>query len=78
MINARRAAIGGRTVAGGGFALGDFVFVMRKREVDAAGVDVQRVAQILHGHGGALDVPARSAGTDGVSQKCSPGFGRFP
>ena len=65
-------------LAGGGFALGDFVFVMREGQVDAAGVNVQRFAQIFHGHGGAFDVPAGAAGTDRVSQKCSPGFGRFP
>ena len=34
---------------------------MRKNQIDAAGVDVQRLAQILHRHHGALDVPARPA-----------------
>ena len=47
------------------FGLGDLVFVMRKCEVDTAGVDVERVAQVALAHGGALDVPARSAATEG-------------
>src|SRR6266436_2296875 len=33
--------------ASGGFTLRDFVFVMREGEVDAAGMDVNRFAEIL-------------------------------
>src|SRR5205823_6791978 len=52
-------------LARGGFALGNFVLVMREGEVDAAGVNVECFAEIFHGHGRALDVPARTAGADG-------------
>ena len=53
-------------LAGGALALGDLVLVMGEDEILAASVDVERVAQVLHGHGGALDVPSgppRSPGT---------------
>lgn len=42
----------------GAFALGDFVRVVHADVVGAAAVDVERRAVILHGHGGAFDVPA--------------------
>ena len=45
-------------------ALGNFVFVMRKGQVDAAGVNVQRLAQIFHGHRGTFNVPAGAAGAE--------------
>ena len=32
---------------------------MHRNMINAAGVNVQRGAQVLHGHGGALNVPAR-------------------
>ena len=64
--------------AGGGSACGDFVFVVREGQVDAAGVDVQRFAEIFHGHGGALDVPAGTAGADARLPEMFAGFGRFP
>src|SRR5579862_3815371 len=50
--------------SGLGFRLRDFVLVMRKDQVFAAGMDVEGFAQILHRHGGALDVPARTARSD--------------
>src|SRR5207249_3234204 len=46
------------------FRLGDFIFVMGKRQVYAAGVDVQGLAQILHRHDGAFDMPAGPAGSE--------------
>ena len=49
-------------LAGGGLRLRDFVFVVREEVVDAAGVQVETFAQILHRHGAALDVPAGAAG----------------
>src|ERR1700751_1325600 len=49
----------------GGFAFGDFVFVVREGEIDAAGGDVQRLAEVFHRHRSAFDVPAGSAGADG-------------
>ena len=56
-------------LAGERFRLRDFVFVVREDQVDAAGVDVQRLAQVLDGHDGALDVPARAARADAASPR---------
>ena len=64
--------------ASGRFALRDFIFVVREREVDAAGVNVQRFAEILHGHGRAFDVPAGTAAADGRFPEMLPGLGRLP
>src|SRR6476620_104106 len=41
--------------------LGLLVLVVREAQVDAAAVDVERLAQVLAGHRRALDVPARAA-----------------
>src|SRR5436190_23194273 len=49
---------------GRSFALGDLVLVMREDQIDAAGVDVERLAEVLHRHRRALDVPARAARAD--------------
>src|SRR5215472_5914641 len=65
-------------LARGGFALGNFVLVMRKGEVYAAGVNVERFTEIFHGHGGALYVPARTAGADGGFPEMLARFRRFP
>ena len=65
-------------LAGGGFALRDFVFVVRKGEIDAAGVNIERVAQILHGHRGALDVPAGASRPDPRLPEMLAGFRRLP
>src|ERR1043166_3495976 len=46
---------------GRAFTLRDLVLVVREDEVYAAGVDVEGLAEILHGHRGALDVPAGAA-----------------
>ena len=65
-------------LAGGRFALRDFVFVVREGEVHAAGVNVQRVAQIFHGHGGTFDMPAGAAGADARLPEMFAGLGGFP
>ena len=52
-------------VARGGLRLGDLVLMVREHQVLAAGVQVEALAQDGGGHGGALDVPAGPAGTDG-------------
>ena len=57
---------------------GDFVFVVREGEIDAAGVNVERLAEILHGHGGAFDVPAGTARADGCLPKKFAGLGSLP
>ena len=62
----------------GGFGLGDLVFVVREHEVFAAGVEVEGVAEILHGHGGALDVPAGAAGAEGRIPGGLAGLGGLP
>ena len=41
--------------------MGNFVFVVGEYEVFAAGVNVEIVAEVLHCHGGALEVPAGAA-----------------
>src|SRR5664280_1269112 len=45
----------------GAARLRDLVLVMRKHQIDAAAVDVEGLAEMLPGHGRALDVPARPA-----------------
>src|SRR5262245_58301266 len=47
-------------------ALRDFVFVMRKDEILAAAVQIERGPAVLHAHRRALDVPARAAGAPGA------------
>ena len=48
-----------------GLGLGQLVVVVGELEVDAARVDVHRLAQDLRGHDGALDVPAGPAAAPG-------------
>ena len=48
-------------VADRALGLGDLVFVMGEAQIVATGVDVEALAQVLHGHRRALDVPAREA-----------------
>ena len=45
-------------LAGCGFTLGYFVFVVGEHVVDSAAVDVEGFAQVFHAHGRAFDVPA--------------------
>src|ERR1019366_251028 len=45
----------------GAARLRDLVLVMRKNEINAAAVDVEGLAEMLPGHGLALDVPPRPA-----------------
>ena len=52
---------GGEVPAAGAAALGDFVFVVREDEIDAAAVEVESFAEVLADHRGALEVPAGSA-----------------
>ena len=48
-------------LTGEGLRLRDFVLMMREGEINAAGVNVKRLAQVFHGHDGALDMPAGAA-----------------
>ena len=59
-------------------ALGDFVFVVREDEVEAAAVDVERFAEQLLAHGRALDVPAGAAGAPRAVPRRLAGLGGFP
>ena len=52
-------------MAKGCLALGDLVGVVGEGVVDAAAVDVQILAQMLHADAGALDVPAGIAHAPG-------------
>src|SRR5260221_3508391 len=65
-------------LTGGGLALGDLVLVMRKDEVHAAGMDVERRAEVGHAHRRALDVPARAPGTDLRRPRRFARFGPLP
>jgi hypothetical protein len=53
--------VAGEMALGGAAGLGDFVFVVREDEVNAAGVEVEVFAEVLEDHGGALEVPAGAA-----------------
>src|SRR5688572_6606747 len=50
--------VAGKLVSGGAFALRDLVFVMGKDQIDATGMDIKSLAEILHRHRRTLDVPA--------------------
>ena len=51
----------GKRIARRALGLGDLVFVVREDEVHAAAVDVERLAEVLHAHGRAFDVPPGAA-----------------
>src|SRR3989442_13866507 len=51
---------------------------MRKDEVLPAAVEIEGLAEILHGHGRALDVPPRTARTPGAGPRRLAQLGSFP
>ena len=53
----------------------DFVFMVGKDEVAAAGVDVQRLPEVPHRHHGALDVPSGAAS---AKRRLPVGLSLFP
>lgn len=53
--------VGGEVPAAAANGLGNFVFVVREDEVDAAGMEVEVVAEIFLNHGRAFEVPAGAA-----------------
>src|SRR5436305_8746044 len=53
-------------LAGNGFALRDLVRVAHRDVVDPTAVDVERLAEILHAHSTALDVPTGISGAPGA------------
>src|SRR3990172_7897004 len=64
--------------AGEGLGLGDLVLVMGEDQVLAPAVDVDLLAQVLEGHGRALDVPAGAARPPGAVPGGLARLGRFP
>src|SRR5580700_3535229 len=65
-------------LSGGSLRLCDLILVMWKGKVHAAGMNVDGLSQILHGHGRTLNVPAGTAGTDSRFPEKLTRFGRFP
>ena len=64
---------------GGALGLRDFVLVVREDQIHAAAVQVdRRFPQQPQRHGGALDVPARPAGSDPEVPRRLAGLGRLP
>src|SRR5437773_6654986 len=61
--------VSNESFAGRTFALGDLVLMMRKNQIDSAGVKVKGLAQIFHGHRGAFDMPSGPA----AANLCVPG-----
>src|SRR5690606_31349312 len=58
--------VAGKGLAGARFRLSQFVLMMRKHQVEAAAVDIERLTEVLHAHGGTFNMPAgppRSPGT---------------
>src|ERR1700674_4954420 len=52
--------------------------MMRKLQIEAAAMNIERDAQQLHAHGRAFDVPARAALSPGTVPFRFAGFGPFP
>src|SRR5207249_967297 len=70
--------VGGERLAGERLGLCDLVLVVREDQIQAAAVDVEVRAQVLHAHGRALDVPAGTAGTPGAVPGRLAGLRRLP
>src|SRR5439155_3802837 len=58
--------------------LGQLVLVVWKLQVQAAAVDVERLAEEAHAHGDALDVPTGAARPPGTVPLRLARFGSFP
>src|SRR5260370_7874971 len=65
-------------LAGGAFALRNLVFMMRKCQVDPAGMNIQCLTEIFHGHRRALNVPPRPSWPDHRLPELLARFRRFP
>ena len=59
-------------------ALGDLIFMMREEQVLSAAVDIKVFPEILHTHGGALNMPAGTAFSPGALPEGFAGFFGFP
>src|ERR1700694_5656580 len=65
-------------LAGIGFGLRDFVFVMREDEIFAARVQVESLSEFSHRHDGALQGPARTPRPNRRIPRGFPWFRRLP
>ena len=65
-------------LSGERLGLGDFVFVMRENQIFTAGVQVETLAQFLHRHDRALEMPAGAARPNHRVPGGFVGFRRFP
>ncbi len=80
-INAHRTGVHpGCSVllAGGCFALGDLVLVVREYQIRATAMDIEGVTQAAGGHNRALDMPARATFTPGRRPARLTRLGGFP
>jgi len=57
--------------------LGEFVFVVGKNEVLSSPVKIEGLSKVLHRHRRTLDMPPRTAPSQGLSQPGSFGFEAF-
>ena len=62
-----------RRFAGEMLGLRNFACMMRKGKVGTAAVNINLRAEVAHGHGAALYMPARTAGPQGLGHAGSPG-----
>ena len=79
--HAQRTAVhpvAGKGFAVGPFALGDFVFVMRKNQVRSAAVNVESFAEVVATHRRAFNVPTGTSRAPGRIPLRFAGFGVFP
>ena len=60
------------------FRLRDFIFMMRKSQVFATGMQIKAIAQVLHGHYGTFNMPARTPGADRTFPEGLAFFGSLP
>src|SRR5207244_9078210 len=65
-------------LSGRAFALRDLILVMGEYQVDTAGVDVERLPEVLHAHCRTLDMPARTARAEGGLTEVLAGIARLP
>ena len=65
-------------LAGEGFGLGDFVFMVREDEVAAAAVEIEGIAEVFIAHSRTFDVPARTAFAPRAVPRRFARFSPFP
>ena len=70
--------VAGKRLARGRLRLGQFVFMVGEDQVLAAAVQVEGFTQVVHAHGGALDMPARPSGSPGAVPGRFPGLAGLP